>query len=259
MARKPKGKAQSKALAIRQEEVLEGEILLPGEEPATKSAGDAKDTDQTDYTVNLKDIADTDPKFDAQEKKVVSHNKQTAHLLFTFAASASVMSMISNDVSYINRFMATLGADRRNMFRTNSWRIYFERTGPVEWDKNRMVKKGDREVKEPGFVMHKTKRATMQKNRAKDKASFDSGLLKTAPWNLAGPEQEYKAIDLPKLIAQLVKLAKRQTDEAYLERTSATEEDVKENDLRPLKDLMALSEKYPAKRRATHAGSSARN
>ena len=218
--------------------VLEGEVLGP--EEITE-----------DFTVEAKHIADTDRKFDNLCNRIVAHGKEGRRLMAIGAASAVVMTVTNGSVKYIEQFLASVGEETRR----NAFRRYFETVGPVLWDDKREVEQGDGSMKKaPGFVLHSKRQSEAARNRSKDKAKYDTGLMVKSPWQIAGPERSYVPFDLDKYLAAGVRIAKRQLDEAHIKRTKATAADLKKNNLAALSALEKLVES-----RKTHAGSEANN
>jgi hypothetical protein len=226
-------------------EVLNGEILGP--------AGDEQE--QEDFSGEAKHIADTERKFTNLCEKISAHSKEGRRLMAIGAASAVVMVTITGDVKYIDQFLASVGEDSRR----NAFRRYFEVVGPVVWDANREVPKEDGTMKkQAGFVLHKAKQSKAARARSTDKAKYDTGLMIKSPWQVAGREPEYKALSFPELLQRAVKQAKRQKDPAYIKRTKATAEDVKENDFALLDKVEALLAQHAAEGKNTHQGNEAR-
>jgi hypothetical protein len=194
--------------------------------------------------------------------QVKAHSKEGRRLMFITASSICVCALTRGQeaMPLLDEFIAALGEEGKNQYRTNSFRKFFETAGPFVWDTNRMVKKGDKEVKKAGLVLHETKRSDLLKARNKDKVAFDSGLMKVSPWKMAGREAGYVPVDVPATLRALAKRARKNLTPEHIAKTKATGEDVAENNLALLDQIEEMLLRYdqarnraPAQTHVEHA------
>jgi hypothetical protein len=191
---------------------------------------------EEDFTEEVKNVSDTDEAHAAICKALKQNGYEGRRLAMVGGAITVLCVMRTGDIGYVDEFLDSVGEGARR----NAWRIWFERMGPVVWDRNREVDNGKgKMVKKAGFVLSTPRRNELNDARRKSKATFDTGLLKLTPWKLT-PEAQYKGMDIHKSIRGILAQAKRQVDPEYLKRTKASEDDLKLNDFEGLNELQML-------------------
>lgn len=200
-------------------------------------------------------LADTIEGCEVMVEDVKAHSKEGRMKLFITATSICITCATKGHPAMflVDKFFAALGDEGKNQYRSNSFRKFFETAGPFAWDTNRMVKTADgkKEEKKAGLVLHETKRSDFLSARNKNKAAFDSGLMKVSPWQMAGREAGYVPVDVPATLRALAKRARKNLTKDHITKTKATATDVSENNLDLLDQVEELLLRYDqAKNRA---------
>jgi hypothetical protein len=209
-------------------EVLEGEVL---------GADEGKQDE--DFTSEVKAASDDLEALDETTHAMKANSFEGRRLAMVGGMRSILCLMKHGEVAipHVERFIDALGDGARR----NAWRIWFEKLGPVVWDRNREVDNGKgKMVKKAGFVLSTPRRNELNDQKRKDgTAKFATNLLQTTPWKLT-PEAQYKGMDIHKSIRGILAQAKRQVDPEYLKRTKASEDDLKLNDFEGLNELQML-------------------
>jgi hypothetical protein len=201
-----------------------------------------------DYQQYSAQLVDTIEGCEGLIVQVQSHSKEGRRLLFITASSICVTALAQGQraMPLVDKFFKSLGEEGKNQYRANSFRKFFETAGPFVWDTERMVKSADgkKEVKKAGLVLHDKKRSDLNIARSKDKAAFDSGLMKISPWKMAGREAGYVAVDVPSTLRALAKRARKNLTADHIKKTKATAEDVASNNVDLLDQVEELLLRY---------------